>query len=370
MFEIAPHTRLRKSPYFDATVKAGVRGFTPYNQMLLPLGYGDMDSEYWQLINGVQLWDVAGERQIQLKGKDAARLAQILSTRDLTKCKVEQGKYVAICNHRGTIINDPILLKIDDDCYWLSIADSNILFWARAIAAERGLQVSITEADVAPLAVQGPQAENVVAAIFGDWVREIKHFWFRDAQLEGLKLKVARSGWSLQGGFEIYLLDSSVGDNGTKLWNIVSEAGKKWDIGPGYPNPNERIESGLLSCGGDSDDNTNPFEVRMGSYVDLDIPDDVVGVQALRKAHAEGIKRHQIGLILEGDQPKPGHDQWYDVYAGDGKVGIMTNGVWSRRLKKNIGFGLVSRNVNIGDTVQVHKNGETLSASVVNLPFV
>ena len=197
-------------------------------------------------------------------------------------------------------LNDPILLKMADDLYWLSIADSNIWFWASAIAAERGLDVEISEPDVAPMAVQGPKAEDVVAAVFGDWVREPKHFWLRETEIEGIPDAVARSGWSRQGGFELYRMD---GSKGTRLWNLVKEAGKPWDMGPGNPNGCERVESGLLSCGGDSDDDTNPFEVRMGRYIDLDVPDDVTGIAALHRIKAEGPKRHQLGVMLEGDQP-------------------------------------------------------------------
>lgn len=300
MFSIYPSARLRPSPFFDATVAAGVTSFTTYNQMLMPTGYGHPEAEYWRLINGVSLWDVAVERQVQLKGRDAARLAQILTPRDLSTCVVGQGKYVALCNHQGTLINDPILLKRAFDLYWLSIADSNILFWARAIAAERGLDVEIIEPDASPLAIQGPKAEDVVAAIFGDWVRSLKYFWFKETEIGGIPVAVARSGWSKQGGFEIYLLDRS---KGTALWNIVNEAGKPWDIGPGNPNTHERIESGLLSWGGDTDDRTNPFEVRMGRYIDLDVADDTVGLAALRKIKSEGPKRHQLGIVLEGDYP-------------------------------------------------------------------
>lgn len=189
--------------------------------MLMPTDYGHPEEEYWRIINGVSMWDVAVERQVQLAGPDAGRLAQILAPRDLSKCKQGRGKYVAICNHAGTIINDPILLKRADDLYWLSIADSNILFWARAIAAERFLNVVITEPDVSPLAIQDTKAAAVTAAIFGDWVNELKFFWFREAEIEGISVLVARSGWSKQGGFEIYLLD---GTKGTAPWNIVKEA--------------------------------------------------------------------------------------------------------------------------------------------------
>lgn len=367
MFTITQTTRLRTSPYYDCVVAEGVTSFSTYNQMLLPGGYGDPEAEYDRLINGVSQWDVAAQRQIQLKGPDAAHLAQILCPRDLSRCVEGQGKYVAICNHAGTVINDPILLKRADDYYWLSIADSNIEFWASAIAAERGLDVEVSEPDVSPLAIQGPKAEDVTASIFGDWVRDLKYFWFKETSIEGIPLAVARSGWSKQGGFELYLMD---GSKGTALWNLVRDAGAPFGIGPGNPNLCERIESGLLSWGGDTDAQTNPYEVRMGKYVDLNVPDDVVGIQALRQIDKEGPVRHQLGLALDGDEPAEHHVVWYDIMANGKKVGDLTNGVWSPRLKKNIGFALISRNCTSGDQVTVMKDGAEISATLTELPFL
>jgi len=367
MFAISPNSRIRKSPFYDATVRAGATSFTTYNHMLMPTGYGDAEAEYWRLIQGVSMWDVAVERQIELRGRNAARLAQILSPRDLSACDVDQGKYVALCNHAGTIINDPILLKLADDRFWLSIADCDILHWARAIAAERGLDVTVIEADVSPLAVQGPKADDVVAAIFGDWVRWLKHFRFRRTTIDGIPVAVARSGWSRQGGFELYLMD---GSKGTALWDIVHEAGAPFDIGPGYPNPCERVESGLLSWGGDTDDATNPFEVRLGAYVDLDVPDDVVGIPALRHIAERGPGRHQLGVVLEGDRPSAPVLEWLDIHRDGTRIGAMTNGVWSRRMKANIGFALVSVEARPGNPVSVLRDGELVPGRLTDLPFI
>ncbi len=367
MFSIFPSARLRPSPFFDATVAEGVTSFTTYNHMLMPTGYGQPEEEYWRIINGVSMWDVSVERQVQLQGPDAGRLAQILCPRDLTKCVVGQGKYVAVCNHAGTVINDPILLKLDEDRYWLSIADSNIWFWAGAIAAERGLDVEVSEPDVSPLAIQGPRSDDVVASMFGDWVRDLKYFWFRETEIDGIPVAVARSGWSKQGGFELYLMDRS---KGTQLWNLVKEAGKAWDIGPGNPNHCERVESGLLSFGGDTDEHTNPFEIRMGRYVDLNVPDDVVGIEALRRIKAEGPMRHQLGIMLEGDVPDQVAFNWFDISAGGRKIGDMTNIAWSYRLKRNIGFALVSVDAKPGDDVTVLKNGTEIAAKLCDLPFL
>jgi len=276
MAEIGPNTRLGVSPFYAATISEGVTAFSPYNNMLMPVSFGDPDAEYDRLMTGVSQWDVRVERQVEIKGQDAAHLVQLLSVRDLSKIVVGKGKYVPMCDHRGVLINDPVVLKHEDGTFWLSIGDNNILMWARAIAAERGLDVEICEPDVSPMAVQGPKAEDVVASVFGDWVRALKYF-------------------------------------------------------PGNPSPIERIESGLLSYGGDTDDQTNPFEVRLGKYVDLDLDDAVVGIQALRRIKAEGVKRQQLGIVLDDPARRPGHAMWYALRQGDRDVGHMTCGAWSPR---------------------------------------
>lgn len=366
MASIVPSTRLRASPFYEATLREGVSGFATYNQMLLPTGYGDPAREYDRLMTGVSMWDVAAERQVQLEGPDAARLAQILSPRDISGCVIGQGKYIPMVNHRGTLINDPVLLKLSDDKFWFSIADSNILLWARAIAAERGLDVVVTEPDVSPLAIQGPKAEDVTAALFGDWVRELKYFWFKETDLGGIPVVVARSGWSKQGGFEIYLMDGSKGED---LWATVKTAGAPWGIGPGNPNGIERIESGLLSYGTDTDDETNPYEVRMGKFVDLSLPDDVIGIKALRAIKAAGVKRHQLGLVLEGEDALPYAYERFAVTLDGTPIGQMTNCIFSPRLSRNIGFALVSRSVKPGNSVQVHRHGQVITGKLQKLPF-
>ncbi len=359
--------RLRTSPFYQSTLNEGAEALLTYNRMLIPRGYGDREAEYWRLINGVSMWDVAVQRQVQLKGRDAARLAQILCVRDLSGQQVNQGKYVALCDHRGVLINDPIALKIDENCYWLSIGNSDIWFWARCVAGERGLDVEVSEPDVSPLAVQGPKAEAVVASLLGDWVRQLKYFWFADAVLEGIPLKVVRAGWSKQGGFELFLMDGTKGD---RLWQLVKEAGKPFDIGPGYPNPSERTESGLLNWGIDTDETTNPFEVRLGKFVDLDIADDVIGVQALRRIKAEGVKRHQLGILLEGSEENEDQSLWLTIEKDGAPIGQMTHKAWSYRLERMIGYALVSIDAQPGDAVRVMREDAPIEAELVALPFL
>jgi len=366
MAEIVSAGRLRKSPFYQSTIAEGAESLLTYNRMLIPRGYGDREAEYWRLINGVSMWDVAVQRQVQLKGPDSAKLAQTLCMRDLSLQAIGQGKYVAICDHRGVLINDPIALKVDEDCYWLSIGNSDIWFWARCVAGERGLDVHVTEPDVSPLAVQGPKAEDVVASLLGDWVRDLRYFWFKDAVLEGIPLKVVRAGWSKQGGFELFLLD---GAKGNQLWQLVKEAGQPFDIGPGYPNPSERTESGLLNWGVDTDETTNPFEVRLDKFVDLDVDNDVIGVQALRRIKAAGIKRHQLGVLLDGPEEHENQGIWLPIVKNGADVGHLTHKAWSYRLERMIGFALVAVDAEPGDMVQVLDQGDPIEGELTTLPF-
>ena len=367
MFRITPSARLRASPFYDASIAEGIVECTVYNNMLLPTGYGNPEAEYWTLINDVSQWDVAVERQIELVGPDASRLAQILTPRNLENCQINQGKYVALCNHSGILINDPIILKLSEDRFWLSIADSNILFWARSIAAERNLDVTIFEPDVSPMALQGPKSESLMVDLFGSWIKDLKFFWFQESNLDDIPLVVARSGWSKQGGFELYLMD---GTKGTKLWNIVKEAGQKYNIGVGNPNPTERVESGILSYGGDTDDTTNPFEVRLEKYIDLDVPDDVIGIDALRRIKKSGIRRHQLGVILDTESRLSGIFAWCTLYKDGEPLGSMTNITYSYRLKKTIGFVLVDVSVSVDDRVEILLHGNKESGTIVPLPFL
>jgi len=365
--EIFANARLRASPFYEATVGEGLSACTLYNSMLLPTSYGDPEGEYWRLIEGVSQWDVSVERQVQIEGHDAGVLAQILCARDLSKQKEGQGKYVAICNHSGTIINDPICLKLSDTLYWMSIADSDMWLWARAIAAERKLDVQISQPDVSPMAVQGPKAEDVVAHLLGDWVRDVKYFWFNETHIEDIPVVLQRSGWSKQGGFEIYLRDKK---KGMRLWNIVREAGEPWGIGPGHPATAERTESGLVSVGGDTDQETSPFDIRMEKYVDTDVPDDVIGIEALRLIQSHGSQRQQLGVVLEGEESEPLGFHWEPVFANSEQIGHLTNAVWSPRLKQNIGYVLISKTVELGERVLIKREMGDRVGTLVDLPFL
>jgi len=369
-FTLGIGCNIRKSPYFDATVADGVQSFSVYNHMYLPAHFGDPQAEYQRLTNGVAMWDVGAQRQVELQGPDAAKLVEYLCARDVSTTAVGQGRYVPICNHNGILINDPVLLKLSDEQFWLSIADSDIELWAGAIAAERGLDVRVSEPDVSPLAVQGPKAAALIAQLFGEWIHELKYFWFRDSSLQGIPLLLARSGWSRQGGFELYLRN---GARGRELWDIVKTAGAAFDIGPGAPNDIERLESGLLSYGADARAQTrpaNPFELGLGKLVDLDRDADFIGKQALLKMRTEGVKRRLSGFVIGGD-PVPGSQHPEPLMQHEVRVGSISEMAYSPRLQQNIAIGLVSNTVADDATdLTVTIDGTPRKASIAGLPFI
>jgi len=367
MLQFAFGPRIRKSPFFEATIKAGASHFSSYNRVCFPVSYGNLMAEYKRLTEGVALWDVSVERQIRFRGPDALTLLKILTPRNLSKVITGQGRYVPICDNRGTLINDPVMLPVHDDEYWLSIADNDVMLWARAIAHERALNVIVDEADVNPLAVHGPLAGDVARDLFGNWVDELKFFAFQHAYLGDIPLIVAKSGWSRQGGFEIYLLDST---RGTDLWDAIMKAGKPYDIGPGAPNYIERIEGGLLSMGADTDDRTNPFELGMERLIDLDQEQDFIGKQALIRVKAEGPRRRLCGYYIEGD-PFPGSNQHrWEIFHDARKVGEASAAAHSPRFARNIGLGLIESELSeIGTKVEIETEHGRRSATVTSLPF-
>ena len=336
---LAIGSRIRKSPFYAATVAAGANEFTVYNHMYMPTSYGDPDAEYCRLTETVALWDVAVQRPVEINGADAASLTQYLSARDLTHCGPGRAAYAPLCDHDGRLINDPVILCIVRDRYWLSIADSDILLWARAVAGERGANVTICEPDVSPLAIQGPNAHALACDLFGvEVVDSLGFFEHASVSLDGIPVILCRSGWSKQGGFELFLTD---GSHGTALWDLVMATGAAHDIGPGAPNQAERIESGLLSYRSDTDPETDPIEAGLGRFVSLDAPHDFVGKDALiARAAAQHARSRLVNVRVDGhispyEHPRPA------LKAGS-PVGALRNVVWSPRLAQPIGLALVT----------------------------
>jgi len=359
--------RIRPSPYFKATERYGCRAYTTYNNMYLPLVYQDLVSDYWHIKKGVTLWDVGCQRQVEITGPDAFKFLQHLTPRNLTNLKVGQCKYAALTTEDGGILNDPVVLRLGENHFWLSIADRDVLLWAMGLAVGFQMQVSIQEPDVSPLAVQGPKSFDVVADLFGDWVRKLRYFWFRETELDGIPLVLARSGWSKQGGYELYLRDGSYGD---QLWEIVMEAGRPYNIKPSTPSSIERIESGLLNYWEDMTEYTNPYEVGLGKFVDLDQEVDFIGKEALKKINVAGINRKLVGLEIRSEPLTKSAQPW-PIECNSQPVGVITSAIYSPDMDKNIAFALVAIGcVKIGTKLIVDMGIEKAEATVTAIPFI
>lgn len=364
-FGIVLGPRVRKSPYFDSTVKAGATHFTIYNHMYMPVSYGDPEGEYWRLLRGVSMWDVAAERQVEISGPDAAALARYLTPRNLCGNRVGRARYVPLCDYDGNLINDPVLLPLADDRFWLSIADSDMIYWVKGIAVTGGFNVDVREPDVSPLAVQGPKAMDVAADLFGEHVRRMKHFQFERADLDGIPLVLCRSGWSRQGGFELFLMDHA---RGGELWARVARAGEPYGIGPGTPNFIERVESGLLSFAADNEADSSPFEVGLGGLVDLNRDDDYIGKAALSRIATEGPKRRRVGLFIDGAR-LPGNEHPWPLSDGSVAVGSTRVATYSLRLERNIAIALITAQVSDDAPLRVETPDGWRRAQITALPF-
>ncbi len=361
-------TQIRKSPYFDATLRHGAQAFSVYNHMYIPRDFGDPVENYWNLVNAAILCDVAVERQVEITGPDAADFVQLLTPRNLSDCRVGQCKYVLITSEEGGIINDPVLLRLGENHFWLSLADSDVLLWAKGVAVHSGMDVTLGEPDVSPLQLQGPKSLEIMKALFGEEIGTLRYFWFREAELDGIPLVVSRTGWSSELGYELYLRDASRGD---ELWERIMAAGKSFGLCAGHTSTIRRIEGGMLSYQADMDLNTNPFELGLDRLVDLDMETDYIGKAALQRIKSAGIRRKQVGLEIDGPPIEGTNTQFWPVYGGDGDVGVITSAVYSPRLERNIALALVAVDwAGKGSRLRARCDSGDHVATVVDVPFI
>ena len=360
-------TQIRKSPYFNSTVKWGATGFSVYNHMYIPRDFGNPEQNFWNLINEAILCDVAVERQVEITGPDAYKFVQLLTPRDLSKLSVGQCKYVLITNHEGGILNDPVLLRLAENHFWLSLGDSDILLWAQGVAVNSGLNVKIIEPDASPLQLQGPNSGKIMQKLFGESIIELKYYWFKELELDGIPLIVSRTGWSSELGYELFLRDGSKGD---LLWEKIMEAGKNLGLKPGHTSSIRRIEGAMLSYHADADINTNPYEVGLDRLVSLDSDINFIGKDALKKIKENGVKRKQVGLIIDCDPLKGPNTTFWKIKKNNKIVGKVTSAVYSPRLKKNIALAMISiEESEIGNILDIEVMNKTMKSTVVEKPF-
>jgi glycine cleavage system aminomethyltransferase T len=370
-------TRVRKSPFWHLSERHGCWAYTVYNHMYHPRAYvqlaeGGPLKEYKYLINGVTLWNVAVERQIQIKGPDALAFADLLVTRDLaSKCPVNRARYVILCDERGGIINDPVLLRVAEDEIWLSISDSDVLLWAKGVNLNAGYDVRIRELDVAPVQIQGPNSPPLMGKLFGAEVDRVPYYGLWQTALDGLPVVVSRTGFSAEMGYEIYLHDATA--NADALWQRILDAGEEFDLKVIAPSHVRRIEAGILSYGQDMDIETNPFEVGLDWQVDFD-KERFIGKEALQGIHAEGVRRCLVGVRMGGTPITWYNPDFWPVYDGDDgeRIGYITSAFYSPRVGSNIGYAMVPasyRQANHPLMVETPMDSAPVRALVVQTPF-
>ena len=360
-------TQIRKSPFFDATIEWGATGFSVYNHMYIPRDFGDPEQNFWNLVNEAILCDVSVERQVEISGPDAARFVQFLTPRDLSQMKVGQCKYILITNQDGGLLNDPVLLKLADDRFWISLADSDILLWAQGVAVNTDYDVNIFEPDASPLQLQGPKSRDIMVKLFGESILDLKYYWHREYKWNGISLIVSRTGWSSELGYEIFLTDHTMGN---ELWNHIMLIGEPLGLKPGHTSSIRRIEGAMLSYHADADISTNPFELGLDRLVNIDSSQEFIGKKALVKIRTEGVDKTQVGLVIECDPLGGPNTKFWPVKEGEQKVGKVTSAVYSPRLKKNIALAMLSvKSIDKSIKFQVETSHGSFPAHIVDLPF-
>ena len=366
-YSIARSRRLRSTPYTSRVEKQGVTAYTSYNHMLLPAAFGSLEDSYHHLKEHVQVWDVAGERQVEISGKDSAQLVQLMTCRDLSKSKVGRCYYCPIIDDKAGLINDPVILKINEQRWWISIADSDVILFAKGLAIGKKFDVKIFEPNVDILAVQGPKSFKLMEKIFGTKIIEMKFFDFDYFEFGGVKHLIARSGWSKQSGYEIYVENT---ESGLALYDKLFEVGKEFNVKPGCPNLIERIESALLSYGNDMDNNDNPLECGLEKYVNLDTDVSFLGKAKLKEVKKNGITRKLMGVIIEANEINvPKSINLIDEK--NLKIGELRSGAYSPHFKKVIGIAMLNKPYwEVSQTFKISINGNVFKGKVCDLPFI
>lgn len=360
--------RLRRSPFYEAEQRYGPLAYTVYNHMLFPIRYDEFEAEYWHLLNHVTLWDVAVERCLEVSGADGFKFAQLMTPRDLSKCAVGQAKYVLLCAADGGILNDPVMTRMDENRFWFALASSDTLFYARGLADKMGLRVEIREAEAHPLQIQGPKSKEVVSDLFGPDILDLKYYFFRETQVDGIPVVVTRTGWTSEVGYEVYLLDPT---KGTQLWERIMKAGAPHNIKPTGPSDIRRIEGGIFNWGADMTYENNAFEMGLERLVDFQMKGECLAMEALRKIKDKGVSRRIVGVEIDG-APLPALNFTKWPASKDGKrVGKVTSAIYSPRLKKNIGYCWVPASMAApGNKVELASDWGSRTGTVVAMPFV
>ena len=359
----------RKSPFFDATLRWGCKAYDIYNHMYLPAYFDELAPEYWALVNDVTLWDVGVERVVEISGPDGFALANAMTCRDLTRCAVGQGKYALIIAPDGGIINDPVLLRRDENTVWLCLADSDAHLYAMGLAHGMGLNATISLPEVYPVQVQGPKAKDLLRDLVGDQVLAVKYYWTLDAAIAGIPVVMSRTGWTGEVGYEIYLTEPSRGD---ELWETIMAAGARYGIRPIAPCEARRIEAGIFNCNSDFTLENNPFEIMGLERLVEDQAADYVGKAALERIRGEGVTRKLVGIEAAGDPSYFEITERRPALAGGRRVGQVTDLVWSPRLERNIGYVWVPVELaGPGNDLEIEwQNGERTPAKTAEIPFI
>ena len=340
-YKLTLSQRIKSTPFTTRNELNGVKAYTVYNKTLLPTIFESLIDDYYHLLEYVQLWDVSCQKIIQIKGIDAKHLLSIISCRDLSNAQPGVCYYSPMTNSKGGLLNDTLVMCIDENYFWISISDSDLFLWITGVLVNLKLKVFVEEKDICTLAIQGPNANALLREITGDEIDQLRFFNFKSFQIKNKNYYISRTGFSKQGGYEIYIENHN---NGKKIWDLIVQEGFKFNLKIGTVNLIERVESGLLSYGNDMTINNTPFDCSLGKYCSLESNYDFIGKKSLLNQKTKGPHKDIYKILF--DAPIGLEDEEVECFKEEKKIGKLTSLIFSPKFNKYMGF-LITRVENV-----------------------
>jgi aminomethyltransferase len=279
-----------------------------------------------------------------------------------------QGKYMIVTAPDGGILNDPVLLHVGENRWWMQLADSDAGMYALGVATASNLDVDVSYPHAYPMQVQGAKAAKTLEKLVGPEVLDLKYYWCDWFEVGDIPVLISRTGWTAVQGFEINLLDPGRGDD---LWNAVFRAGEEFGIRAVAPVEARRIEAGIMNYNSDMTHEDTPLHIMGLEHLAEDQPQDYIGKAALEALKASGVDRKLVGIEWTGDELKAELTRFWAVVRDGQAVGRVTDAIWSPRLEKNIGYAWVPIDLaEPGRRIDIESEHGQLTATTAAIPFV
>jgi aminomethyltransferase len=340
----------------------------PFAGWDMPVEYSGLSTEHVAVRTRAGIFDVSHMGEIEIAGKDALAAVQRISSNDASKLQVGQAQYSGLLTAEGTFVDDLLVYRLAPAHFLLVVNAGNIAkdyAWMAEHIQGVGDAVAVDSSSrYALIALQGPEALNVLQPLTGVDLAGMKYYWFGHGEVANVRATVSRTGYTGEDGFEIFVPPAQA----DKVWLALLESGRSADVIPCGLGARDtlRLEAGMRLHGNDIDETTTAVEADLNWIVGWK-KDDFIGAAVLREQKASGVQRKIVGFeMLERGIGRHG----YDAYVGEAKVGVVTSGTQTPHVKKSIGMAyLPIEHTTLDSEFDVDIRGRRTRARVVPMPF-